>query len=226
MAYQNFDIGINEAHLVDPDILFDTDDMDDLLLTISPTAIQNQESHFDNVHLPGPCTNVFPNSIISDPDPEHYYPDPELPDPELPDPELPDPELPEPDIPDPELPDSEPDHESEDEDIPRKKFKEAQDDLRSFVHGNRNKSTISKTMRETERFKQYLISEGDIREMQDIPPEEMNIYVGEFIKNLKMLNGKDYEPDSVSSFFRCVFNIFCHKNAETISKKYWGNVGM
>ena len=31
---------------------------------------------------------------------------------------------------------------------------------------------------------------------------ELDTYLGDFIKNLKQKKGKEYEPDSVSSFFR------------------------
>ena len=158
MAFQTFDIGINESNLIDQDILFDVDeDLDDLLLTISPTVLQNQENHIENMTLPEPSTHILHNVNTNDLDPEIPYA-----------------ELPESDseISDHESDNLDSDQKSEDEDIPRKRFKEAEDGLRSRVHGNRNKSTIDKTTRETERFKQYLKSEGEIGKYKTFYPRK------------------------------------------------------
>ena len=91
---------------------------------------------------------------------------------------------------------------SDDETIPAKKMKSAKANLRSYVKGSRNKNTTEKTRRDTEKFKEYLLLDGELRKMEAIPPEELNVYLGGFIKDLKQQNGTEYEPDTVSSIFR------------------------
>ena len=84
---------------------------------------------------------------------------------------------------------------------PQKKQKK-REELLEYVQSNRNKNTTIKTNRETGRFLDYLKKEGETRNVRFIPPEDMDTYLGSFLKSLVKKNGEEYEPDSVSSFFR------------------------
>ena len=173
----------------------DSDSMDEVLLTISPTALQNKDNQFQDINLeiansdpdPENCDQIerhLENSsenlleiVNSDPEPENcdqierHLENPS-------------------------------ENLSENGTPPHKKFKQTEENLRDFVQGNRNKNTAGKTKRETDRFKRFLATKNELREMHIIPPEELNLYLGEFLQGLKKVNGEEYEPDSVSSFFR------------------------
>ena len=175
MSFPNFDLGVNDINVCAEEYLFDNDGMDDILMTISPTVLENKENAFPDIQSEIPKNQ---NEIIQNDEMHQSFDESEN--------------------------DEETDNPVENDAPPSKKFKDAADNLRNFVQGNRNKNTTRKTQKETDRFKRFLVSKKEPREIHHIPPEELDVYLGEFIKDLKKVNGEDYEPDSVSSFFRFV----------------------
>ena len=75
-------------------------------------------------------------------------------------------------------------------------------ELLSFVRTNRNVNTVKKTNREVLKFIKHLGDKGEKRQLTKIPPDELDIYLGHYIKDLQKENGGTYEPDSISSYIR------------------------
>ena len=183
MDFPSFDLGDENMAFVEENLLFNSDDIDDLLLTIDPTDIQNE--------LPDVSALTADTDINSTNDETETHDDVEniqtTPKP--------------PSEHDQTTPKPPSEHDQSDDE--NNKFDIAEDNLRDFVQGNRNRNTTIKTKRETARFKKYLEEkEEEKRDIHEIPPNELNIYLGGFLKDLKKKNGDDYEPDSVTSFFR------------------------
>ncbi len=64
----------------------------------------------------------------------------------------------------------------------------------------RNKSTSRKTNTDITQFKQWIHEQNnDTREIETIPPTELNVYVSDFLKNVRMKNGQEYEPSTLKA---------------------------
>ena len=161
MNAANFHLNVTEINLVHHDVLWNNDDLDEIIATVNPDELQMQVTElYENI------PNIHDNSQNEADQPKRVN------------------------------------ENSENDSLPRKKLKQTEDDLRSYVQGNRNKNTKEKTSRESQRFKDYVLLEGELREIHTIPPKQLDVYIGSFLKDLKTKNGKEYEPDSISSFFR------------------------
>ena len=79
------------------------------------------------------------------------------------------------------------------------------DSLNDFIASNRNKSTMKKTEHCLKRFREYLsVTQKENRAIHEIPPENLNVFIGGFLLNVKKTDGKDYEPDTLTSFHRAI----------------------
>ena len=208
MAFPSFDLGVNDINVFPDEYLYDSDSMDDILLTISPTALENRDTQFPDIPLEIPAAQLDTSKSDSVDDilltisptalenKDTQFQDTPL--------EIPAAQLDTSNTDDTSPIDEEDNNQEqpENEEPSDNELEQTEQNLRNFVQGNRNKNTTGKTKRETDRFKKFLISKNEQREMHHIPPDELNIYLGDFIKNLQKLNGENYEPDSVSSFFR------------------------
>ena len=66
----------------------------------------------------------------------------------------------------------------------------------------RNKKTRArqkKTQRNVKLFQLFSVSKNEERNIEDIPTEELNEYVSDFIISVKTKDGKDYERSSLTS---------------------------
>ena len=54
-------------------------------------------------------------------------------------------------------------------------------------------------------FVKWLVDEHEeVRKPEDIEPRALNRYIGLFLVNLKRVDGKDMEPDSLTSYHRAI----------------------
>ena len=189
MASADFNLDMNDMDLMNLDILWPNDNVDDLLLTIDQSNLLPANETNSNNEEPGENTTKSPNNATEqDSDSKENETNPRNEEPGENTTESPNKA-------------TEQDSDSEHE-VPQKKMKQTKQSLHDYVQGSKNKNTTDKTRRDTNRFKDYVLLEREMREIQDIPPPELNIYLGDFIKGLKQKNGKEYEPDSISSFYR------------------------
>ncbi len=71
------------------------------------------------------------------------------------------------------------------------------DDFHDFVNEQENKSTLRKTIWDIDKFNKLLRLKGEVREMKDIPPEELDTLVAGFILSVRKADGGEYEPSSI-----------------------------
>ncbi len=53
-------------------------------------------------------------------------------------------------------------------------------------------------------WKRFCLTENENREVSNIPEQELNLLLCKFFKNIKKLDGTEYEPGSLTSFQRSI----------------------
>ena len=66
-----------------------------------------------------------------------------------------------------------------------------------FISEQQNKSTAKITQRDVKLLQLFLVNKNDKRNIKDIPIEELNEYVSDFIIWVRTKDGKEYEPSSL-----------------------------
>ena len=71
-------------------------------------------------------------------------------------------------------------------------------DVEKFIQGEENANTKKKTFYDLKLVKKFLVEERhDIREIEKIPPTELDGYFSQFVLAARTKTGKDYEPSSL-----------------------------
>ena len=81
------------------------------------------------------------------------------------------------------------------------KFEEIQRQNATFVASKSSKSTIKKPKATVNRFMDWARGKGEMRQLRDVPPEQLDQLLALWFVDLKQANGKDYEPNSLDSYF-------------------------
>ncbi len=77
--------------------------------------------------------------------------------------------------------------------------------LREFVQQNKNKHTARKTGYGVKKFKTWLLETYNIEcNPEQIERPDLDVFIGEWLMQLKKPDGDLYEPDSILSFHRCI----------------------
>jgi hypothetical protein len=78
------------------------------------------------------------------------------------------------------------------------------DDIDNFIFQNENENTRRKTLSHIKLLCQFLSEEGEFREIQNIPPMELDNHLCKFAICVRQKNGNEYEP----SYLRGMFGSF------------------
>ena len=71
-----------------------------------------------------------------------------------------------------------------------------------FVHQNKAKNTVKKTCSDINAWIRWCATVGELRPLDEIPTSEINSLLGYFAMKVRKQNGEEYEPDSITAFFR------------------------
>ena len=72
--------------------------------------------------------------------------------------------------------------------------------VKQFIEDQVNENTKKKTRQNVALLKEFLKLKNKSRLIEEIPPKELNAYIGEFIITVrKKDNNEDYEPSSLRS---------------------------
>ena len=74
------------------------------------------------------------------------------------------------------------------------------DDLLDFVKQNKASNTIRKTHSNLNVWLRWCDSVGERRNLEDIP--WLNNLLGHFAMKIRKQNGEEYEPNTITSYFR------------------------
>ena len=76
------------------------------------------------------------------------------------------------------------------------------DDLLAFVQQNKASNTIKKTRSDLNVWLRWCDSVGERRNLEDIPSKDLNNLLGHFAMKIRKQNGEEYEPNTITSYFR------------------------
>lgn len=76
------------------------------------------------------------------------------------------------------------------------------DEIQDYIMAQRPESTLKKTKYDMNVWRRYLGTQNETREVENIPPKELNVLMCRFFKNIKRKDGTAYEPVSLTSFQR------------------------
>ena len=81
------------------------------------------------------------------------------------------------------------------------RFKPLAKPIEEYITEQENKNTRAKTDRDVKLLLAFLLEKNEQRKLEEIQPEELNRYLGEFILSVKRKDGQDYEPSSLRGLF-------------------------
>ena len=81
----------------------------------------------------------------------------------------------------------------------------SQEEIETIVKEQKSENTTKKTVRDMKTFQRYLssISKGDV-EVLDLPADDLDHLLAKFFKDVRKINGDEYEPDTPSGFQRSI----------------------
>ena len=100
------------------------------------------------------------------------------------------------------------------------RFKDLDVSVEDFISEQENESTKKKTLQNVAVLQQFLASKNEERELEEIPPEELNEYLSELIITVRTKDKQEeYEPSSLRGFIASFRDISKRKITVTTSSK-------
>ena len=90
----------------------------------------------------------------------------------------------------------------------------SEDDIIKICDEQENENTAKKTIYDIVIFKEFLAiyNSFEDREIEDIPPNELQPIIKNFILSVRMQNGKEYEPSSLRAIVQSIDRYLRKKN--------------
>ena len=90
----------------------------------------------------------------------------------------------------------------------------SEDDIIKFCDEQENENTTKKTTYDIAIFKEFLAiyNSSEDREIQNIPPKELQPIIKNFILSVRKQNGKEYEPSSLRAIVQSIDRYLRKKN--------------
>ena len=82
--------------------------------------------------------------------------------------------------------------------------KQTKEYVQDFLLSEENKNTMSKTKRDVSLFHNYLKTAGEYRQIELIPPNELNDFLSMFILSVRKTDGEEYEPATIRSMISSI----------------------
>ena len=74
------------------------------------------------------------------------------------------------------------------------------EDVKNFIDQHKNSNTKRKTESDLRKWQQWCAQHGERRELNDIPPLELDKLLSHFFITVRKNDGTHYEPDTLTSF--------------------------
>ena len=82
------------------------------------------------------------------------------------------------------------------------RFQSLDSSVEEFIDGQENENTKKKTKHDVVLFHEFLVLKGEMRQMDELTPPELNKFLSEFFLTVRKKEGnEEYEPNSLRSFF-------------------------
>ena len=81
----------------------------------------------------------------------------------------------------------------------------SQEEIETFIKAQKSENTTRKTVSDMKTFQRYLssINKGSV-EVLDLPAADLDHVLAKFFKDIRKINGDDYEPDTLSGLQRSI----------------------
>lgn len=90
---------------------------------------------------------------------------------------------------------------------------EIANDIQDFILSKRPENTLKKTKYDMNIWKKYFDSENELRDIENIPADELNVHICRFFMQAKKKNGTAYEPNTLTCFLRSIQRYLNDKNS-------------
>jgi hypothetical protein len=90
---------------------------------------------------------------------------------------------------------------------------EVTSDIQDFILSKRPENTLKKTKYDMNIWKRYFENENELRDIESIPAEELNVHIFRFFMQAKKKNGAAYEPNTLTCFLRSIQRYLNDKNS-------------
>ena len=82
------------------------------------------------------------------------------------------------------------------------RFQSLDSSVEEFIDGQENENTKKKTKHDVALFHEFLVLKGEMRQMDELIPQELNKFLSEFLLTVrKKEDNKEYEPNSLRGLF-------------------------
>ena len=82
------------------------------------------------------------------------------------------------------------------------RFQSLDSSVEEFIDGQENENTKKKTKHDVALFHEFLVLKGEMRQMDELIPQELNKFLSEFLITVrKKEDNKEYEPNSLRGLF-------------------------
>ena len=78
------------------------------------------------------------------------------------------------------------------------------DDVNAFSEQQENENTKKKTLYDLKIFREFLETCDEKREIENIPPVELQAIIKKFVLAVRKKNGDEYEPSSIRAFLQSI----------------------
>ena len=94
----------------------------------------------------------------------------------------------------------------------------SEDNIIKFCDKQENKNTTKKTIYDIAISKEFLAiyNSSEEREIQDIPPKELQPIIKKFILSVRKQNGQEYEPSSLRAIVQSIDRYLRKKNYRNV----------
>ena len=78
------------------------------------------------------------------------------------------------------------------------------EDVKLFIDEQDNKNTIRKTLTDINKFRRFLETKGEKRDVHEISVDQLDAYLANFILSIKKSDGSEYEPSSLRNIISSI----------------------
>ena len=91
-------------------------------------------------------------------------------------------------------------------------FQSLDSSLEEFMDGQEKENTKKKTKHDVALFHEFLVLKGEMRQMDELTPQELNKFLSEFLITVrKKEDNEEYEPNSLTLAFFASFEYHLKK---------------
>ena len=94
----------------------------------------------------------------------------------------------------------------------------SEEEIDKFIKGQKAKQTVYKDRTDMNKLTAFLATHNENREIQDIPAKQLDSLLCSFFMTVRRNDGKEYEPDTLSSFFQTYRRILSERGSQVNMK--------